>query len=618
MGRQIFNERNYIVYGKVLPLEAFKPFCDLKDGFVIADERIPELIGRAEEMLETEIPQLLASEYMMFNRCGDRFVFEKKFDRRREMLLSLALGEYLERKGRFTDKLIDVIWLILEESSWIIPAHNYAPPELKMNLPWYFDCDVNHIALMSAGTAAAMAWVYYLCKDILDEVTPTIARRMRFEIDRQLIKPFLNDRYMFERCWWAGVKGGQINNWNPWIVGNALTATALVEEDTITRTVVVSRAMTLLDRFINIYHPDGGCDEGVAYWAAAGGALYSALMVLYDMTGGYVNIFDDPLIKNMGEYAVKMIVSEDMTLNFADCSPRSMPDPMLVYHWGTACKSEMMQQYGKWRMEAGAPTLRHYTPYRHSYRWMRFLTTPQLPAEEITVSKYMLLHGLEIASIRETTTLGKGLYVALKGGHNYESHNHNDVGSVIVYADGNPVFIDPGSCTYTNRTFTRERYNFWPMCSDFHNCATFNGVTQKAGREAYSGEMVLDKEKDTMSLDLVNAYSADANLSSYTRTVQLVNSMVTITDDVTFHTPGTVMFSYITRNEPKLLNETTFTVEGKTVGFDSNLAYAVSAVDKSEPETKTVPGNWGVEDLYRITLTTKQPVENGKFILTVQ
>ena len=37
-----------------------------------------------------------------------------------------------------------------------------------------------------------------------------------------------------------------------------------------------------------------------------------------------------------------------------------------------------------------------------------------------------------------------GLYLAAKGGHNAESHNHNDVGHFIVYADGRPVLIDIG------------------------------------------------------------------------------------------------------------------------------------------------------------------------------
>jgi hypothetical protein len=30
-----------------------------------------------------------------------------------------------------------------------------------------------------------------------------------------------------------------------------------------------------------------------------------------------------------------------------------------------------------------------------------------------------------------------GLYFAALGGHNAESHNHNDVGNFVVYLDGN-------------------------------------------------------------------------------------------------------------------------------------------------------------------------------------
>ena len=43
----------------------------------------------------------------------------------------------------------------------------------------------------------------------------------------------------------------------------------------------------------------------------------------------------------------------------------------------------------------------------------------------------------------------RGFYVAAKGGHNAESHNHNDVGSFIVYADGYPALIDVGVEAYT-------------------------------------------------------------------------------------------------------------------------------------------------------------------------
>ena len=77
--------------------------------------------------------------------------------------------------------------------------------------------------------------------------------------------------------------------------------------------------------------------------------------------------------------------------------------------------------------------------------------------------------------------MDQGLYLAVKGGHNGESHNHNDLGNFVVYSDGKPLFIDAGVGAYTKRYFGPGRYDVWHTCSDYHNCATFNGVTQKNG-----------------------------------------------------------------------------------------------------------------------------------------
>jgi hypothetical protein len=46
--------------------------------------------------------------------------------------------------------------------------------------------------------------------------------------------------------------------------------------------------------------------------------------------------------------------------------------------------------------------------------------------------------------------------MAIKGGNNGESHNHNDVGSFIIYTDGEPLFIDPGVGEYTAKTFSNS------------------------------------------------------------------------------------------------------------------------------------------------------------------
>ena len=70
----------------------------------------------------------------------------------------------------------------------------------------------------------------------------------------------------------------------------------------------------------------------------------------------------------------------------------------------------------------------------------------------------------------------EGLCLAAQGGTNGQSHNHNDVGNFVVYADGLPAIIDVGVETYTAKTFSSPRYGIWTMQSAYHNCPTIDGV----------------------------------------------------------------------------------------------------------------------------------------------
>src|SRR5919202_1922411 len=65
--------------------------------------------------------------------------------------------------------------------------------------------------------------------------------------------------------------------------------------------------------------------------------------------------------------------------------------------------------------------------------------------------------GIQVMTARVKDGSSQGLYLAAQGGHNAESHNHNDVGNFLVYADGKPAIIDVGVETYTAKTFSAKR-----------------------------------------------------------------------------------------------------------------------------------------------------------------
>ena len=147
----------------------------------------------AEGLLGRDIPLLPASVYRQYVTIGNRSNYEDIYFLRRDMAVAFAVAEAYENKGRFIEKLMDVVWAIMEESTWIIPAHIYcAPLHGDSSLgPVFGDNALHGIDLFSAGTAGTLASVYLLCKDKLDAIDPVICRKMEYCLKERAIKNFL-------------------------------------------------------------------------------------------------------------------------------------------------------------------------------------------------------------------------------------------------------------------------------------------------------------------------------------------------------------------------------------------------------------------------------------------
>jgi hypothetical protein len=102
-----------------------------------------------------------------------------------------------------------------------------------------------------------------------------------------------------------------------------------------------------------------------------------------------------------------------------------------------------------------------------------------------------------------------GLAAALKGGHNAEHHNHNDVGSFVVALGRGTPLVDPGGEVYTARTFSGRRYESKLLNSFGHPVPRIAGQLQQTGRKAAA--RVLQTEwtdaADTLVLDIRSAYA---------------------------------------------------------------------------------------------------------------
>lgn len=576
--------------GMTLPASEMRFFCDLQKKPRFNRSKMKVVISRAEKHLTEEIPLCPASLYIQYVENGNRSNYERVYFKRRDIMLDLALAEAFEKKGRFTEKLMDVVWAIMEESSWTIPAHiaPTSPTHGNFKLPPVYNEERLHaIDLFSAATGAGLAMVYYLCKDALDGITPIICEKLKYLVVERQIKPFLNCVF-----WWMGLYGNAVNNWNPWIISNILLIDAILVEDPYTRARVVDRAISCVDNFTAHYAPDGGCDEGPNYWTRAGASYFDVLETLYDMTGGKIDIFGDPLVKAICEYEPKMYVNGRRFVNFADCPPNVSPDGSLLRRMGERCGSDILCRFGDTvagfddvKVAADAP-----------YRTLRNLMTPNHASDKSYGFRRVWFPHLKVMTARENEQTDVGLFVAMKGGHNAESHNHNDVGNVIVFYNGQPVIIDTGCGAYTAKTFSARRYELWYMQSQYHNVPDIGGVGEHEGAEFHSDDEAYDQATGGVKMQLKNAYLPAAGILSYTRETLLDGKVVRIRDTFSLDGEKEVDLHFLSCVRPVIKGNAITLAQGRVMKFDPRLTAQVEEVEATDglADTWHSPVLWNI------------------------
>ena len=603
---RVFNEKRLTnAKGLLLPYADFKLFSDVESP-EIPEAKGVRIVKKAEELLEKEIPLLPASVYRQYVTIGDRANFESIYFLRRDMAVIFAAAEAYENKGRFTERLMDVVWAIMEESTWILPAHLYCSPHYADSSlgPVFGDNSLHGIDLFSAATCGALTSVYLLAKDKLDEIDPVITRKIEYCLGERGIKNYLQTEY-----WWGGALGRKTNNWCPWIVSNILFTTAIMEKDTYVREKVVSKATSHLDNFLNTYAPDGGCDEGPAYWGAAGASLFDCLELIEDMSGGKISVYDSELIRNIGDYIYKVNISGNRYVNFADCAPKTHPTAGMLIRFGKKTNSTFLEAFGKKQARYGD----FFFTQSHMYRSLKWLHTPTVTEETCEMPLYSVLPDLGVMTARECVDNEKGMFVAAKAGHNDEMHNHNDCGNFMVYYNGNPVIIDAGVGVYTKQTFSSERYKLWFMQSGYHNLPSFDGIDQQAGAKFTSSDKKFCEEKRSISCELKDAYPISAGIDSYVRRVSLDGGTVTVEEKVALNEKKQIDFHLMLASAPKLVSDGTIELpEGRVLTYDTSLRAELEEVDPVGMNAKSA---WGTDMLYRLHFRIKTDKCNVTFTI---
>jgi hypothetical protein len=471
-----------------------------------------QYVEAAEEKLDYDWPVVKATDFLEIIRSGDRR--QSVYAAPRSALMNLVMGELAEGKGRFMDQIINGVWYYSEQTWWGWSAH-LPPPD---GLP-----DINNpsIDLGVGEIANILSWTWHLFHNEFDEIHPLISKRLKDEIMYKAILPY----YEREDFWWMGLDGSRtVNNWNPWTNHNMLTAILIIEDDQEKKINGVQKVIRSLDVFLNQYPEDGGCDEGPSYWGRAGASLYQNLDLLRLATNGKFNVFDNPLIKNMGTYIYKAYINYPYFINFADADATTGSRPQIIYSYGKDIQDPVMQKFGIFlakKQDWGAKT----PGGKIDEQLIQLLLLDEIenaPAANALISDFWL-PDTEVAGARDKAGSTEGFFFAAKGGHNYESHNHNDLGSCVLYFDSNPCLVDLGRESYVAKTFSSRRYEIWTMQSQYHNLPKINGIDQMQGRQyvAKNSTFSADAKRAVFSTDISDAYTEEAGVEKWVRSYRL-------------------------------------------------------------------------------------------------
>ena len=419
---------------------------DIRKGIIIDGENIRF----------TNNDYIPLSLFRNFKATGNRKTFEDVYFAKRRKLSDAVIAECAENEGRFISVIEEGIWSLLSEPSWVIPAHNsYVRDTEQLDTPLterpvldLFACETGEILALTAAVLGR-------------KLNPIILKNIYSELERRIAKPYIEDSF-----WWMGSEGPLIN-WSPWCTQNVLiTVLSNPGLEDKTRMKAVKQAIGTLEGFIASYNEDGACDEGAGYYHAAALSLFGALLVLERSSGrDFSKVFRNQKIYNMASYIEDVFIADDLYLNYADCSPKAGTLTCREYLFAKAVGNDAMAHHAA-RDVAKYGWKESDNSYNLYYKLLALSSYNEAIAEAsreriFRKPPFKAFSRTDLAIYREDD-----ITFAIKGGCNAESHNHNDVGSVILYKGTVPILVDIGvealeydDIVLINAPFTKEVHN---------------------------------------------------------------------------------------------------------------------------------------------------------------
>lgn len=453
---------------------------ELKKKFDLSDgKRLYErcLNIYKEKFLDKPIETLSYSKFKLIYKTGNRSLYQEEYILRRERLAILQILSIYDIQ--YVEELENTLAAICDEFTWIWPAHCLKDKETG-------EFDYSIVDLYSAQAALWLSETLFLFNEYL---STDIKNRIKKSIKEKVLDNFENRTF-----WWETKYG---TNWTS--VCGAGVGIAYLYAFPERFALVKDRIFALMEDYMRGIHNDGLCEEGPAYWAYGFGFLCifadaykqrfneipeflqsdKVLKTLHyyqhSVLGGKYIQIGDQTSEDVKDYTVfELIIKKLFPEQFL------LPEYDFVLNYPIDSKpliTRVLDSVGRYDSEERRKNLNaEFSTYYKDSQVFLFSNT--------------------------------NYAFSVKGGHNHEMHNHNDVGAFTVLRNGKKIISDYGSGEYNWAYFEdpQSRYSekTFTCGSCSHSVPIIDGMYQKFGCE-YKAEYIASNDK-SITFDIAKAY----------------------------------------------------------------------------------------------------------------
>ncbi len=493
-------------------------FKDLKNKPYI-NNNLKQIREEYKKFRDMSLPELEDALFDSFYITGQRIEYEKRYFARRGALLMSAVMSLVYGETEHIEALKKNLNAICEEKTWALPAHT---PKGETHPERVID-------LFAAETGHALVEI---CEFIGDAIPDELSEKIRYEVRRRIIDPFIEVSFSWER---------ETNNWAA-VCGGAVGMTFL-HAFRESFGLVEKRIIDTLECYISGFGDDGITTEGMGYWSY-GFWYFTGFADMYKKYCG-VDLMARPKVKRIAMCQQNMFLCGETVISYGDCMKEERYNRTLAHYYRNLYGNDIKIISDK--LSSGIDECYRILPCLRTLMWtdQRLISIK----ESMEVESYF-------CDCQWYVNRRYDLAFTAKCGNNGGSHNHNDIGSFII-ADGKGQLIaDYGSGEYTHDYFSNRRYEFAVNSSRGHSVPIIDGEYQCAGEE-YKGR-VIREEKGLFEIDIAGAYAAD--LKSLRRRFTVNSCGVELNDSFVFDDDNThhITERFISVIKPEMRGKTAY------------------------------------------------------------